>query len=152
MAKKGYGAAASANEHLMKRSDVDAEITAAASTGLTSPSSGTLAVSDDYRSFPVTFFLSGTVTTGTKAPEFIAPVACTVVSMLGRCGTSSSGAIYRPSKNGGTTDGTASASTTTSVITTAQSVALAAGDRLQLRVSTAGTSADLSVTFWVRKD
>jgi hypothetical protein len=149
---KNLGPAASASDDLTDKSDVDSEITAAAGTGLTSPSSGTLAVADAYRSFPVPFFVSGTVTAGLKSPEFIAPVACTVVSMYGRCGSSSSGTTYRPAKNGGSTDGTLSASTTTTTVPTAQSLALAAGDRLALRVGTAGTSNDLSVTFWVRVD
>lgn len=147
---KSLGPAASANEDLMDKSDVTAAINAADGTGLTDNGSGVLSVGADYRSFPVVVYLTGTVTTGTKTPEFIAPVACTVVSMLGRC-NSGSGAVYRPSKNAGTADGTASASTGTSVVTTSQSLSLAAGDRLALRVTTAGGT-DLSVTFWVRVD
>lgn len=96
----------------------------------------------------VPFYISGTLTTGVKLPEFIAPVAMTVTSMKGRCATGSS-ATYRPSKNGGTSDGTTSASTGQTVITTAQSVSLAAGDRLGLNVVAAGTGSDLSVTMWI---
>lgn len=99
---------------------------------------------------PIPFYIDGTISTGIKNPEFIAPVAMTIISMLGRCGTSSVGTVYRPSKNGGSADGTASSATTTSVVTTAQSLSLAAGDRLALNITTAGTSTNLSVTFWAR--
>ena len=98
---------------------------------------------------PIPFYIAGALSTGVKLPEFIAPVAMTVVSMKGRC-NSGSGAVYRPSKNGGTSDGTASAATGTTVITTTQSVSLAAGDRLALNITTASTGSDLSVTFWAK--
>jgi hypothetical protein len=103
---------------------------------------------DTTNNLAVPFYISSTLTTGVKLPEFIAPVAMTLKSMSGRCATGSS-ATYRPSKNGGSADGTTSASTGQTVITTSQSVAFAAGDRLGLNIVAAGTGADLSVTFWV---
>lgn len=97
---------------------------------------------------PVPLFINGGLTTGVVKPEFIAPVPMRVEIMLGRCG-SGSGVNYRPSKNGGTSTGTTSADTGTSVVTTSQNVTLAAGDRLTVNVTDAGSSAaDLSVTFW----
>jgi hypothetical protein len=119
------------------------------------PSATTDAATKDYVDTEVNahavmaipFHVSGSLTTGVKTAEFIAPFAMTVTSMRGRC-AAGSGATYRPSKNGGTADGTTSAATGTTVVTTAQSVSLAAGDRLTVNVVNAGTSAsDLSVTF-----
>lgn len=95
----------------------------------------------------IPFHVTGALTTGVKKPEFIAPVAMTVVDMKARCGSGAS-ATYRPSKNGGTTDGTTAAVTGTTVVSTTQSLTLAAGDRLGINVVAAGTGADLSVTFW----
>lgn len=96
----------------------------------------------------IPFFIAGTLTTGTKLPEFIADRPMTVYTMRGRCNSGAS-ATYRPAVNG-TAGGTTSASTGTSVVTTAQSVTLAAGDRLALNIVAAGTGSDLSVTFWAR--
>lgn len=94
----------------------------------------------------IPFFVSGTLTTGVKTPEFIAPFAMTITAMYARC-NSGSGAAVRPSKNGGTTDGTILSSIGTTVLNNSQSIALAAGDRLTVNVTTAGTGADMSVTF-----
>lgn len=101
---------------------------------------------------PISIYVSGTLTTGVKKPVFIAPVTMTVVQMQGICDSgTSTGCTYRPSKNKGTSDGTTSAETLTSTVTTSQSLSLAAGDRLGLNVVSAGTNAaDLSVTFWAR--
>lgn len=149
---KNLGPAASAAADITTKSDVDAEITAAAGTGLTSPSSGSLAVAADYRAFPVTWYIGGTITGGTKDPVFIAPVACTVVKMLGMTASGTT-CTYLPIKNGGAagggSDGTTSAATGTTPVTTTQSLALAAGDRLQLKVSVAAGT-NLSVTMWVQ--
>lgn len=101
--------------------------------------------------FPVPFHTPGAASTGTKTPEFIAPVACEVVLMYGRASAGSVGATYRPVKNGSTTGTTSAATLTTSVSTAQSGVTLAAGDRLGLNVVAAGTSVtDLSVTFWVK--
>lgn len=100
-----------------------------------------------YVAIPI--YVGGTLTTGVKKAEFIAPVAMTVTKMMGRC-DSGANAQYRPSKNGGSTDGTQSAVTGTSVVTTTQNVALAVGDRLTINVTAAGTGVDLSVTLWAR--
>lgn len=98
----------------------------------------------------IPFYIAGSLTTGTKTPEFIFPVACTLIDMKGRCNSGSS-TTYRPAKNGSTT-GTTSASTSTTVVSTTQSVSFSAGDRLALNVVAAGTGADLSVTFWATID
>ena len=96
----------------------------------------------------VPFFISGSLTTGVKLPEFLAPIAnLTVVSMFARL-NSGSGAAVRPSKNGGTADGTILSSIGTTTLNNSQSITLAAGDRLGVNVTTAAGS-DLSVTFWV---
>lgn len=145
MATKSLGPAASGTTDITTKADVASAITSAAGTGLTG-SGGTLAVGANYRSISIPFFLSSTLTTGTKLPEWIAPVACTVVSMSGRCNSGSS-ATYRPVVNGSVA-GTTSASTGTSVVTTSQSVSLSAGDRLGVNVVAAGTGSDLSITFW----
>lgn len=100
---------------------------------------------DDKAVFAIPFHVSGSVTTGSKAPQFIAPFAMTITMMRGVCASGAS-ATYRPTKNGSVT-GNTSASTGTTVITTAQSVALAAGDRLGVNVVSAGTGVDLSITF-----
>ena len=95
----------------------------------------------------IPFHISGSLTTGVKTAEFIAPFAMTITSMRGRV-SAGTGVTYRPSKNGGSADGTTSASTTTTVVNTAQSLSLAAGDRLTVNVVNAGTGgANLSVTF-----
>lgn len=101
---------------------------------------------------PVTIYVSGTLSTGVKKPVFIAPEAMTIVKMVGICDSGTgTGCTYRPSKNKGSSDGTTSAATLTSPVTTSQSLSLAAGDRLGLNVVSAGTNAaDLSVTFWAR--
>lgn len=148
MTKKDYGAAASAADSLTKRSDVDAEITAAASTGLTSPGSGQLAVSANYRSIAIPFYIAGSVTTGVKLAEFIFPVAATLVDMRCRLNAGTGTTTVRPSKNGGASDGTAQ-NVTTSSASTSQSVSFAAGDRLTINVTAVGTTpSDLSVTMW----
>lgn len=99
--------------------------------------------------FPVSFHIPGTLTTGVRTPEFLAPVACTVVSMKGRV-SAGSAVTYRPVQNAAT-NGTTSASTSTSVVTTSQSLSLAADDRLRLEIVSAGSGGtDLSVTFWLK--
>ena len=98
---------------------------------------------------PIPFHIPGSLSTGVKTPEFIAPVDMVVEEMRGRCSAGSS-VTYRPVKNG-STNGTTSASTGTSVVTTSQSLSLAAGDRVQLEIVNAGSGGtDLSVTMWVR--
>lgn len=97
---------------------------------------------------PIPFYISGSLSVGIKKPEFIAPVALTVTNMQGRCDSGAS-ATYRPTKNG-VDDGTTSAATGTTVVSTAQNVTLAAGDRLGLDIVDAGTGVDLSVTFWAQ--
>lgn len=101
---------------------------------------------DAGRKVAIPFFIASTLTTGVKLPEFIAPVAMTVTNAYARL-NSGSGAAIRPSKNGGTTDGTILSSIGTTVVNNSQSVTLAAGDRLALNITTASGS-DLSVTFW----
>lgn len=96
---------------------------------------------------PIPLFINGDLDTGVVKPEFIAPVDMRVEKMLARAKTGS-GVQYRPSKNGGTADGTESALTGQTVVTTTQSLDLAAGDRLTVNVTNAGTGEDLSVTFW----
>lgn len=151
MAIKQLGAATSGSTDAATKGYVDSAITsglnAADGTGLTDNGSGVLAVGANYRSIAIPFHITGALSTGVKLPEFIAPVACTVVDMKGRCNSGAS-ATYRPSKNGGTTDGTTSASTGTTVVSTSQSVSLAAGDRLGINIVAAGTGSDLSVTMW----
>lgn len=98
---------------------------------------------------PIPFHITGSQTTGVKLPEFIAPVAMTVTKAYARC-NSGSGTAMRPSKNGGSSDGTILSSIGTSSVTNSQSVSLAAGDRLTVNVTTAGTGSDLSVTFWAK--
>lgn len=162
MSTKHLGAPASANDDLMDKADVTTAINSAAGDGLTSSAgvhavgAGTgltvvtdsVSVSANYRSIAIPFYIAGSLTTGVKTPEFIFPVACTLVDMKGRI-ASGSNATYRPSKNGGSSDGTTSASTSQSTISTSQNVSFVAGDRLSLNVVSAGTDgADLSVTFW----
>lgn len=125
---------------------ISAALAAADGTGLTE-SGGVLSVGVQYRSIPIPFHLTSTQTTGVKLPEFIAPVAMTVVACYARA-NSGSGSAVRPSKNGGTGDGTILSSIGTSAVNNAQSVSLAAGDRLGINVTTAGTGSDISVTFW----
>lgn len=166
MAIKQLGAAPSGSTDADTKGARDTAITAALNaadgSGLVDNGSGVLsvgagtgitvnaddvAVTANYRSIAIPFFMSSTLTTGVKLPKWIAPVACTVVDMKGVCASGAS-ATYRPSKNGGTTDGTTSASTGTSVVSTSQSLSLAAGDTLTVNVVAAGTGSDLSVTFW----
>lgn len=97
-------------------------------------------------SVAIPFFLTGTVTTGVKLPEFIAPVAMTVVAMYARA-NSGSGSAIQPAKNG-TGTGTTLSSIGTSAVNNSQSISLSAGDRLGVNVTTAGTGSDISVTFW----
>ena len=102
---------------------------------------------DGGRRFTVPFFISGSVTTGVKTPEFIAPVAMTIIDMYGRLNAGTGTTTIRPSKNGGTTDGS-TLNVTTASGHTAQTLSLAAGDRLTVNVTAVGTSpSDLSVTF-----
>lgn len=97
---------------------------------------------------PIPFSVSGSLTTGVKKPVFIAPVAMTIVKMYAIC-DSGSGAACRPSKNKGTSDGTILSSIgNASAASNSQSLSLAAGDRLGVNVTTAGTGVDMSVTFW----
>ena len=98
---------------------------------------------------PIPFHITGSASTGVKKPVFIAPVSLTVVSMHA-VADSGSGTAVRPSKNGGTSDGSILSSIGTSVVTNSQSLSLAAGDRLGVNVTTAGSGSDLSVTFWAR--
>ncbi len=102
---------------------------------------------NDHAVMAIPFHVSGSLTTGVKTAEFIAPFAMTITSMRGRV-SAGTGVTYRPSKNGGSSDGTTSASTTTTVVNTAQNLSLAAGDRLTVNVVNAGSGGtNLSVTF-----
>jgi hypothetical protein len=68
--------------------------------------------------------------------------------MYGKLATGSGTTTIRPSKNGGSSDGSTLNVTTTAGHTT-QSLSLAAGDTLGVNVSAVGTSpTELSVTFW----
>ena len=144
MAIKIVGAAASNNDDAMDKSDVASAINAAGGTGLTG-TAGVLDIDANYRSIAIPFYIAGTLTTGVKAPEFIFPVACTLVDMRFRL--SSGTATIRPSKNGGTTDGS-TGSVTTSSGNQSQSLAFAAGDRLAVNITVVGSASDLYVTFW----
>lgn len=101
---------------------------------------------DLTNSVAIPFFLTGTATTGAKLPEFIAPVAMSVVACYARA-NSGSGTALRPTKNG-TDAGTILSSIGTTVVNNSQSVSLAAGDRFGVDVTTAGTGSDISATFW----
>jgi hypothetical protein len=145
MSQKNLGPAASGSDDLMKKSDVTAAINAADGTGLTDNGSGVINVDQDCRTVPIAFHVSGTVTTGVKKPKFICPVAGTIDSMRGVCDSGAS-ATYRVKKNG-STNGTTSASTGTSVVTTSSlGISVSAGDYIQIEVVAAGTGVDLSVT------
>jgi hypothetical protein len=99
---------------------------------------------------PIAFHLPGSVTTGVKTPAFICPWSGTLSIMRGRTSAGSVGATYRPVKNGSASGFTTSAATLTTVVSTSQSVAVAAGDYIQLEVVAAGTgTTDLSVTMGV---
>jgi hypothetical protein len=103
---------------------------------------------DLTNSVAIPFFLSSTVTTGVKLPKFVAPVAMTVVDMYAILNAGSGTTTIRPSKNGGSSDGSTLNVTTSSGHTT-QSLSLAAGDTLTVNVTAVGTTpSDMSVTFW----
>lgn len=162
MAIKQLGAAESGASDAATKGYVDAQLQAADGDGLTNTGNvlavgaGTgitvnandVAISANYRSIAIPFHVSGIIVTGIKTPEFIFPVACTLVDMRTRLNAGTGTTTVRPSKNGGATDGTAG-NVTTSTASTSQSLAFAAGDRLQLNVTAVGTApTDLSVTFW----
>lgn len=166
MAIKQLGAAESGASDAATKGYVDAQLQAADGSGLTnsgnvlSVGQGTgitvnandVAITANYRSIPIPFHIPGTVTTGIKTPEFIFPVACTVVDMRTRLSAGTGTTTVRPSKNGGSSDGSTNNVTTTSG-NTSQSLAFSAGDRLQLNVTAVGTTpTDLSVTFWANVD
>lgn len=152
MAIKQLGAATSGSSDAATKSYVDSAITsginAADGTGLADNGSGVLSISANYRSIAIPFFIAGATTTGVKLPEFIFPVAATLVDMRHRLNAGTGTTTIRPSKNGGSSDGTTSNVTTTAG-NQSQSVSFSAGDRLTLNVTAVGTTpSDLSVTFW----
>jgi hypothetical protein len=160
MAVKQLGGAESNSNDAATKGYVDAQLQAADGSGLTnsgnvlsvgagtgiSVAADSVSVDADYRSIAIPFFLTGSATTGFKLPEFIAPVAMSVVACYARA-NSGSGTALRPSKNGSAA-GTILPSIGTTVVNNSQSVTLAAGDRLGVDVTTAGTGSDISVTFW----
>ena len=96
---------------------------------------------------PIAFHISGTLSTGIKAPRFIAPVACTLVTSRAYA-NAGSGVTYRLVKNTSTVSGTSATVAQSVVATTLTTVtSLAQGDILQIEIVSAGTSgADLSIT------
>lgn len=146
MAIKSLGPSASGSSDIMTKADVTSAVNAAAGTGL-SASSGVLSVDTPFRTMPIAYHIQGSLTTGVKTPEFICPVAGTISPMRGRC-SAGSGATYRLVKNGASNMNTSSATGTTVVSTTlSTNNTVAAGDRVQLEIVSAGTGAtDLSVT------
>lgn len=145
---KILGAAASGNDDITDKADTNALIStalaAADGVGLTE-AAGVIDIDQVCRTVPVSFHIAGTLTTGVKIPKFICPVAGTIDSMRGICG-SGANATYRVKVNG-STNGTTSAVTTTSVVTTSSlAVSVSAGDYVQIEVVAAGTGVDLSVT------
>ena len=121
-------------------------------TAATTSAAGSMSAADktkiDALEMPISFHISGTLSTGVKQPRFISPVACTLVNARAYAG-GGSGVTYRLVKNGSTT-GNTSATVGAAVVTTSLSTvtSLAAGDVLQIEIVSAGTSgADLSVTI-----
>ena len=96
---------------------------------------------------PIAFHISGTLSTGIKAPRFIAPVACTLVTSRAYANAGSA-VTYRLVKNTSTVSGTSATVAQSVVATTLTTVtSLAQGDILQIEIVSAGTSgADLSIT------
>jgi hypothetical protein len=147
MATRNMGTAASNANDVATKGDITSAINAADGTGLTDNGSGVLSVAAAFRTLPVAFHSPGTLSVGVKTPEFICPVAGTISPMRGRVSVGS-GATYRLVKNGSSNMDTASATGTTVVSTTlSTNNTVAAGDRVQLEIVNAGTSAsNLSVT------
>jgi hypothetical protein len=79
-------------------------------------------------------------TTGTKANEVIAHEDGHIVGMQWRPGTSVTSLVIRPSINGGSADGTTSNVNGTNVVSQSQSVSFNKGDRIGVRVHTAGSA------------
>ena len=96
---------------------------------------------------PIAFHISGALSTGVKAPRFIAPVACTLVTSRAYA-NAGSGVTYRLVKNTSTVSGTSATVAQSVVATTLTTVtSLAQGDILQIEIVSAGTSgADISIT------
>lgn len=162
MAIKQLGAAESGASDAATKGYVDTQFAAADGSGLTnsgnvlSVGAGTgitvnaddVAITANYRSIAIPFFIGGAVTTGVKLAEFIFPVAATLVDMRARLNAGTGTTTIRPSKNAGSSDGSTYNVTTTSG-NQSQSVSFAAGDRLTVNVTAVGTTpSDLSVTFW----
>ena len=117
----------------------------------TTSDAGSMSATDktkiDALRMPISFHISGTLSTGVKQPRFISPIACTLVNARAYAG-GGSGVTYRLVKNG-STNGNTSATVGAAVVTTSLSTvtSLAIGDVLQVEIVSAGTSgADLSVT------
>lgn len=128
MAIKQLGAAPSASTDTATKAYVDAAIT-------------------DL--FPIPFHFPGAASAGVKTPVFISPWSGTILLSRFVAGTAGASTVFRVRKNGAQITGTPSAFTA-SVQSVNHNVAVAAGDTIQIEVTTAGTASDLSITVVVQ--
>lgn len=96
--------------------------------------------------FPIPFHFANTLTTGVKAPSFIAPRNATLLLAQARC-ASGSGAQFQVYVNGASVTSTSPVVGGTVVMHDFTDVPINAGDYVQIDIIAAGTGADMSVTL-----